>query len=49
MFAVCRAFKHYERVSPDDEWLAKFRCYDGLIIEPCELALEEEVAPDCQH
>ena len=49
MWAVCRAFQHYERLSPDDEWLESFKCYDGLIIQQCELALEEEVAPNCQH
>jgi SWIM zinc finger len=32
MYAVCNAFKHYGRVSPDDEWLPDFQCYDGLTI-----------------
>jgi hypothetical protein len=33
MYAVCKAFEHYGRVSPNDEWLPAFQCYDGLIIE----------------
>ena len=33
MWSVCRAFQHYGRVDPADEWLPDFRCYDGLIIE----------------
>ena len=33
MWAVCRAFGYYGRVDPADQWLAAFRCYDGLIIE----------------
>jgi hypothetical protein len=33
MFAVCRAFAHYGRVDPEDEWIDKFRCDDGLEIE----------------
>jgi hypothetical protein len=33
MYAVCRAYEHYGRVNPDDEWLPEFQCYDGLIIE----------------
>jgi hypothetical protein len=43
MWAVCRAFQHYQRVDPADEWLADFRCYDGLIIERAT----EEDASDC--
>jgi hypothetical protein len=33
MYAVCRAYEHYRRVDPEDEWLPDFQCYDGLIIE----------------
>jgi len=43
MWAVCRAFQHYKRVDPADEWLADFRCYDGLIIE----GATDEDASDC--
>lgn len=32
MYAVCRAFSHYGRVDPADEWLPEFQCYDGLTI-----------------
>jgi hypothetical protein len=32
MWAVCRAFQHYGRVDPSDEWLPEFECYDGLVI-----------------
>ena len=33
MNAVCRAFSHYGRVDPEDEWLPVFQSYDGLIIQ----------------
>jgi hypothetical protein len=33
MNAVCRAFSHYGRVDPEDEWLPEFQSYDGLIIQ----------------
>jgi hypothetical protein len=33
MYAVCRAFDHYGRVDPNNEWLQEFQCYDGLMIE----------------
>jgi hypothetical protein len=33
MYTVCRAFEHYGRVDPEDEWLPEFQCYDGLVIE----------------
>ncbi len=33
MYAVCRAFQHYGRIDPTDEWSHEFQCYDGLIIE----------------
>ena len=33
MYAVCKAFEHYGRVDPTDEWLPEFQCYDGLTIE----------------
>lgn len=33
MYAVCKAFQHYGRVDPADEWLPEFQCYDGLVIE----------------
>jgi hypothetical protein len=32
MWAVCNAFRHYGRLDPNDVWLTRFRCYDGLII-----------------
>jgi hypothetical protein len=47
MWAVCRAFQHYGRLSPDDEWLPDFRCYDGLIIQAKNLSRTEELAIDC--
>jgi hypothetical protein len=33
MWAVCRAFQHYKRVDPADEWLRQFQSYEGLVIE----------------
>ena len=33
MYAVCKAFEHYGRVDPNDEWLPPFLCYDGLVIQ----------------
>jgi hypothetical protein len=36
MYAVCKAFEHYGRVDPSDEWLSGFQCYDGLIIEKAD-------------
>ena len=33
MYAVCKAFEHYGRIDPNDEWLPEFQCYDGLTIE----------------
>jgi hypothetical protein len=33
MWAVCRALQHYGRIEPADEWLPKFLCYDGLVVE----------------
>jgi hypothetical protein len=42
MWAVCRAFQHYQRLDPADEWLPEFRCYDGLII-----GAGDEDALDC--
>jgi hypothetical protein len=33
MYAVCRAFSHYGRVEPDDEWQPEFQCFDGLTIQ----------------
>jgi hypothetical protein len=42
MVAVCRAFEHYGRVSPDDVWLPQFQCFDGLIIEAGSQAGETE-------
>jgi hypothetical protein len=36
MYAVCKAFEHYGRVDPNDEWLPEFQCYDGLIIEKAD-------------
>jgi hypothetical protein len=33
MWAVCQAFNHYGRVSPDDVWLPAFTSYEGLIID----------------
>jgi hypothetical protein len=32
MYAVCRAFSHYGRVNPEDEWIPNFLSYDGLIV-----------------
>jgi hypothetical protein len=45
MFAVCRAFQHYQRVDPADAWLPDFGCYDGLIIE----SSGDEAAIDCTN
>lgn len=36
MWAVCKAFNHYRRIDPSDEWLPEFTSYDGLIIEGCD-------------
>lgn len=33
MYAVCKAFEYYGRVDPEDKWLPRFNCYDGLIVE----------------
>lgn len=33
MVGVCRAFEHYGRIDPNDEWLPSFRCWDGLVVE----------------
>lgn len=33
MVAVCRAFAHYGRVDPSDEWLPEFHVMDGLVVE----------------
>ena len=33
MYAVCKAFSHYGRVDPEDEWLPEFQCFDGLTIQ----------------
>jgi hypothetical protein len=38
MYAVCRAFVHYGRVDPSDEWLSNLQCHDGLIIEKADEA-----------
>jgi hypothetical protein len=32
MYAVCRAYSHYGRVQPEDDWLPQFQCFDGLTI-----------------
>jgi hypothetical protein len=40
MYAVCRAFAHYGRVDPRDEWLPQFHCYDGLILQGLDTADE---------
>lgn len=49
MWAVCRAFQHYGRLDPADEWLREFRCYDGLIMQPCGSGLVETAASDCTN
>ena len=36
MYAVCRAFEHYGRIDPNDEWLPAFQCFDGLRIDQAE-------------
>jgi hypothetical protein len=36
MYAVCKAFEHYGRVDPSDEWLPEFQCYDGLLIQEAD-------------
>ena len=33
MYAVCRAFEYYGRVDPEDTWMPRFNCYDGLMID----------------
>jgi hypothetical protein len=33
MNAACRAFSHYGRVDPGDQWLPEFFSFDGLIIQ----------------
>jgi hypothetical protein len=32
MYAACRAFEHYGRLDPQDNWIPEFHCYDGLTI-----------------
>jgi hypothetical protein len=32
MYAACRAFEHYGRLDPSDDWKPEFYCYDGLTI-----------------
>jgi hypothetical protein len=49
MWAVCRAFQHYGRLDPDDEWLPEFRCYDGLMIQRCGTTAGEESATECRN
>jgi hypothetical protein len=34
MNAVCEAYKHYGRVSPEDKWLSQFMVMDGLNVKP---------------
>lgn len=36
MNAVCRAFSHYGRIDPEDEWLSQFQCYDGLTVQTAD-------------
>lgn len=36
MHAMCRAYEHYARVDPEDEWLPEFQCFDGLTIQSSE-------------
>lgn len=33
MHAVCKAFEHFGRIDPEDQWLPEFQCYDGLRID----------------
>ena len=47
MYAVCRAFSHYGRVSPEDEWRPEFQCFDGLTIQPSGSEVGKEPALDC--
>ncbi len=44
MNAVCRAFSHYGRVDPEDEWLPEFRSYDGLIVQTTGEELGNQIA-----
>ena len=45
MYAVCKAFEHYGRVHPDDEWLPDFQCYDGLVILRSKASATECIKP----
>jgi hypothetical protein len=36
MNAVCRAFLHYGRLNPEDEWLPEFLSYAGLSVQTAE-------------
>ena len=46
MNAVCRAFSHYGRVDPEDQWLPEFMSYDGLIVQ---IPGEEKFAINCNY
>jgi hypothetical protein len=41
MYAVCKAFSHYGRVAPEDEWVPEFQCFDGLTVQKSVSALAE--------
>jgi hypothetical protein len=47
MYTVCRAFSHYGRVEPEDEWLPQFQCFDGLTIQWSDAEGITEAAIDC--
>jgi hypothetical protein len=48
MYAACRAFKHYRRLDPEDEWLLQFQCYDGLCIR-MDSPEDQFSAIDCKN
>ena len=49
MYAVCRAYEHYGRVDPEDEWLPEFQCFDALTIRWPESEGATEIAINCTN
>jgi hypothetical protein len=49
MVAVCNAFEHYGRCSPEDVWLPQFQCWDGLIIQEANTPPAAGIALNCRR
>jgi hypothetical protein len=43
MYAACRAFQHYARLDPTDQWKPEFYCYDGLTISSVAAGGEQDL------